>query len=105
VLTLAACEEKGVASQGEKGAEGPPGPAGPPGPPGPAGPPSGAVIRFVDGDCSQTCTVACEANERIVNTFATGTGGTFMFEDVNRATFRAQRQGASVKVVLACAQK
>ena len=72
-LTLAACEKKEVASQG------------PPGPPGPAGPPGGTVIRFVDGECRQTCTLACEANERILNTF--------------------QRRGASAKVVLACAQK
>ena len=83
-LTLAACEKKEVASQG---------PPGPTGPPGPAGPPGGTVIRFVDGECHQTCTVACEANERILNT------------EENRATFLPQRQGASAKVVLACARK
>ena len=32
-------------------------------------------------------------------------GGTFFFEEKNRATFLPQRQGASAKVVLACAQK
>jgi hypothetical protein len=95
-LTLAACEKKEVASQG---------PLGPTGPPGPAGPPGGTVIRFVDGECRQTCTLACEANERILNTFAIGPGGTFFFEEENRATFLPQRQGASAKVVLACAQK
>src|SRR5215510_4919806 len=92
-LTLAACEKKEVASQG------PPGPAGPPGPRG------GTVIRFVDGECRQTCTVACEANERILNAFAIGPGGALIFEEENRATFLPQRQGASAKVVLACAQK
>ena len=105
VFTLATGGEMGAAAQGEKGAEGPPGEAGPSGPPGPTGPPGGAVIRFVDGECSQACTVACEANERILNMFAMGPGGTFILEDQNRATFRPQRQGASVKVVLACAQK
>jgi hypothetical protein len=57
---------------------------------------------FVDGECRHTCTVACDANERILNTFAIGPGGNFVFEEANRATFRPQRQGASVKVVLAC---
>jgi len=105
VLTLAACEKKEVASQEEKGSEEPRSPAGSPGPPGPAGLPAGTVIRFIDGECSQICTVACEANERILNTFAIGPTGSFVFEDENRATFRLQRQGASVRVVLACAQK
>ena len=80
-LTLAACEKKEVASQG---------PPGPTGPPGPAGPPGGTVIRFVDGECRQTCTLACETNERILNTFAIGPGGTFIFEEENRATFLPQ---------------
>ena len=94
-FTLAACEEKEVASQGT------PGPAGRPGP---AGPPGRTIIRFVDGECRQTCTVACEANERILNMFAIGPGGTFIFEEKDRATFMPQRQGAAAKVVLACAQ-
>src|SRR6201989_1213280 len=91
-FTLAACEKKEVASQG------PPGPAGHHGP---AGPPGGTVIRFVDGECRQTCTVACEADERILNIFAIGAGGTFIFEEEARATFLPQRQGAAAKVVLA----
>jgi hypothetical protein len=37
--------------------------------------------------------------------FAIGPGGVFIFEEENRATFLPQRQGASAKVVLACAQK
>jgi hypothetical protein len=32
-------------------------------------------------------------------------GGTFIFEEENRATFLPQRRGASAKVVPACAQK
>jgi hypothetical protein len=103
-LALSACEEKQVAAQGEKGDQGPPGPAGPPGPPGPAAP-SGTVIRFVDGECRQACTVACEANERILSTHAINPGGTFVFEEDNRATFRPQRQGVAVKVVVACVPK
>jgi hypothetical protein len=99
-LALAACEEK-VPAQGEKGDAGPPGPAGPAGPAGPGG----TVIRFVDGECRQACTVACEANERILNTYAINPGGTFVFEEENRATFRPQRQGVAVKVVVACAPK
>ena len=105
VFTLAACERKEVASQEEKGSE-EPSPATSPGPPRPAGPTGGTVIRFVDGECRQICTVACEANERILNAFAIGPTGSFVFEeDEDRATFRPQRQGASVRVVLACAQK
>jgi len=100
---LSACEEKQqpAGPQGEKGEQGPPGPAGPAGPAGP----SGTVIRFVDGECRQACTVACEANERILTTYAINPGGTFVFEDEGRATFRPQRQGVAVKVVVACAPK
>jgi hypothetical protein len=43
------------------------------------------------GSGGQTCTVACEANERILNMFAIGPGGTFIFEEENRATFLPQR--------------
>src|SRR5437763_11435977 len=101
-LVLSACEEK--VSQGEKGDAGPPGPAGPVGPPGPPGP-SGTVIRFVEGECRQACTVACEANERILNSYAINPGGTFVFEEENRATFRPQRRGVTAKVMLACDSK
>jgi len=103
-LALSACEEKQAATQGEKGDPGPPGPAGPAGPPGPAGP-SGTVVRFVDGECRQACTVACEANERILSTHAMNPGGTFIFEEDNRATFRPQRQGVAIKVMVACIPK
>ena len=97
-LGLSACEKK-VASQGEKGDQGPPGPAGPAASPGP----SGKVIRFVVGECRQACTLACEANERILNTYAIKLGGTFVFEEQNRATFRPQHEGTAIKVVVACA--
>ena len=71
LLALSACEEKQVAGPpGDKGDQGPPGPAGPAGPVGPAG----TVIRFVDGECRQACTVACEANERILTTPAINPG-------------------------------
>ena len=100
-LALSACEEKQVAAPGEKGEAGPPGPAGPAGPAGPGG----TVIRFVDGECRQACTVACEANERILSTHALNPGGTFVFEEDNRATFRPQRQGVAIKVMVACVPK
>jgi hypothetical protein len=100
-LGLAAC---GEAQKGEKGDQGPPGTPGPPGPAGPVGL-RGTIIRFVEGECRQACTVACEENERILNTYAISPGGTFSLDADNKATFRPQRQGASVKVVLACVQK
>jgi len=106
-LVLSGCGESQLPAKGETGEKGEPGPPGPAGPSGPAGPagPSGAVIRFVDGECRQPCTVACEENERILSTYAISPGGIFVFETDNKTTFRPQRQGASVKVVLACVQK
>jgi hypothetical protein len=102
LLALSACGEP-VAQNGAKGDQGPPGAAGPPGPAGPAG--AGAIIRFVDGQCSQACTVACEANERILDTYAINPGGTFVFEDEIRTTFRPAQQGVEVKVGVACVPK
>src|SRR5262249_17241100 len=101
-LALSACEEK--VSQGEKGDPGPAGPAGPAGPPGSPGP-GGTDIRFVQGARRQAFTGACDADGRILNTYAINPGGTFVFEEDNRATFRPQRQGVTVKVMLACASK
>ena len=66
---------------------------------------SGTFIRFVDGECRQACTLSCQDNERILSTYAINPGGTFVFDADNKATFRPQRQGVSVKVVLACAPK
>ena len=104
VLSLSACGEKEAAQKGEPGPPGPEGPAGPAGPAGPVGPTgiSGTVIRFVEGECRQACTVACEDNERILTTYAISPGGSFVFESDSKATFRPQRQGAAVKVILAC---
>jgi hypothetical protein len=95
LLALAACGEK---TPGPRGEQGPPGPAGPPGATG-AG---GAVIRFIDSECSGPCTVACEPDERILNTYAFNPGGTFIWLDINRANFRPQQPGISVKVSVAC---
>jgi hypothetical protein len=105
MLTLSACGENQVAPKGERGDPGPPGPEGPPGPAGAAGE-SGTVIRFVDSECRQVCFVACSENERILSSYAINSEGTFTFDPDNwKATFRPERQGVSVKVVLACAQK
>ena len=103
-LGLSACGEQPVAQKGETGAQGPPGPEGPAGPPGPVGP-SGSFIRFVDGECRQACTLACQDDERILSSYAINPGGSFVFDSENKATFRPQRQGVAVKVVLACAPK
>jgi len=62
-------------------------------------------IRFVDGQCGQPCTVACEANERILDTYAINPGGTFVFEDENRTTFRPEQQSVAVKVGVASVRK
>jgi hypothetical protein len=104
---LSACGENQTPTKGEQGEKGEPGPPGPVGTPGPTGPegPSGTRIRFVDGECRQPCTVACEENERILSTYAINPGGTFVYEADNKTTFRPQRPGVSIKVVLACVQK
>jgi hypothetical protein len=102
-LDLSACGEQPV-QKGEAGAQGPPGPEGPAGPPGPVGQ-SGTFIRFVDGECRQACTLACQDDERILSTYAINPGGSFAFDSENKATFRPQKQGVAVKVVLACAPK
>ena len=36
-------------------------------------------IRFVDGECRQACTLACQDNERILSTYAINPGGSFVF--------------------------
>jgi hypothetical protein len=64
---VSGCGEKEVA-RGEKGDQGPPVGL------------SGTIIRFVEGECRQACTIACEDNERILNTFAINPGGTFVFD-------------------------
>jgi hypothetical protein len=101
MLALAACGEDQFGLKGEKGERGPPGPSGPAGPAGSTGA-DGTAIRLVDGECLSPCTVACEDDERILNTYAINPGGTFSYESDSRATFRPQRQGVPSKVVLAC---
>jgi hypothetical protein len=100
-----ACSEAQVPQKGEQGPPGAAGPPGPAGPAGPAGPPGRSGIRMTEADCTSVCSIACEPNERILHTYALNPGGTFVFEDVNRATFRPQRRGATVKVVIACVPK
>jgi hypothetical protein len=106
-LALAGCSDGFDAIKGEKGDAGEKGEAGPQGPPGPAGPAGagGTIIRFVEGECRQPCKVACEDNERILNTFAINPGGTFTFEGDNQATFRPARPNVAANVVLACVPK
>jgi hypothetical protein len=60
---------------------------------------------MTEADCTSTCSISCEPNEQILNTYALNPGGTFVFEDANRATFRPQRRGPAVKVVIACVLK
>jgi hypothetical protein len=101
VFSLFGCGENSTQSKSEQPEPGPAGPAGPAGPPGPAGAP-GTVIRFIDSECREPCTVTCEANERILNTYAVTPGGAFTLEDYNRVTFRPARQGIPIKVSVAC---
>jgi hypothetical protein len=99
-LMVTGCGE----APGPKGEAGPPGAAGPAGPAGPPGPPgaSGTVIRFIDTECRGPCTLACEANERILSTYAFNPGGSFVLEDATHATFRPTRPNVSVKMTVAC---
>ena len=64
---------------------------------------------MTEADCTSVCSISCEPNEQILNTYALNPGGTFVFEDVNKATFRPQRRGGpagpAVKVVIACVSK
>ena len=63
---------------------------------------SGTIIRFVDSECRQVCTIACEEDEDILSSHAINPGGTFTFDADSKATFRPQRQGVPIRVVLAC---
>ena len=111
ILALSACGDNSGAQKSDKVDQGPPGPEGPPGsagPPGPAGPAgtSGTIIRLVDSECRQVCTVACDEDERILSSHAINPGGTFTYDaDNSKATFRPQRQGVPIRVVLACVKK
>src|SRR5262249_26963588 len=57
------------------------------------GPPGGTVIRFTNGDSRQTCTVAWEANERILSTFAIGPGApSFLKRRIGRGSNLSGRE-------------
>jgi hypothetical protein len=103
-LALGGCSEAPKGEKGDAGEKGESGPAGPPGPAGPVGA-SGTAIRFVDTECRQGCKVACEENERILGAYAINPGGAFIYESDSQATFRPQRQGIAIKVVLTCILK
>jgi hypothetical protein len=91
-----------VRAAGPAGPPGPQGPQGPAGPPGPAGP-AGASLRFADFTCEAArCPVACNTGERIVNAFAQGQGGSFVYDSDSEATYRPPRRGRSGKIVLVC---
>jgi hypothetical protein len=77
--------------------KGRPDPPGPPGAPGAAG----TTIRMVEVNCRGTCTAECSAEERIVNAYALAPGGSFVYEDDNRASYRPQRRNVDIKVVVA----
>jgi hypothetical protein len=104
---LSACGQGTSATKGEKGDPGPegapgtPGPAGPQGPPGPPGA-GGISLRFAEFACPQAaCAVTCNDNERILTAYALNPGGTFVYEDDKRITFRPARR-PSGKIVLIC---
>jgi hypothetical protein len=59
----------------------------------------------VETTCRTNCAAACEAGERILNVYALNPGGTFVFEDDNRVSFRPLRRGGDTKVVVACIPK
>jgi len=90
-------------AQGEKGQQGERGERGERGAKGDSGP--HWIIRFVDGECRAPCTISCEANERILTVHGINPGGSLVFEDDGRVTFRPQGRGTSVRVVVACAPK
>jgi hypothetical protein len=106
-LALAACGQGQTATKGEKGdpgADGAPGTAGPAGPPGPPGPAAagGTPLRFAEFACPQAaCAVTCNDDERILTAYALNPGGTFVYEDDRKATFRPARR-PSGKIVLIC---
>jgi hypothetical protein len=89
---------------GPPGPQGPQGPQGPAGPPGPVGP-AGASLRFADFTCEAArCPVACNTGERIVNAFAHGAAGSFVFDSDSEATYRPPRRGPAGKIVLVCSR-
>jgi len=57
---------------------------------------------MIELSCRGTCTAACNAEERIVNAYALAPGGTFVYEDDNRASYRPQRRNVDIRVMVAC---
>lgn len=106
LLTALVFQKQEVGPRGERGEPGLPGPSGAQGVVGPAGQAGvdTSSIRFIDGECRQPCLLSCEIGERILTIHAINPGGTLVFEDETRATFRPAQRTA-VKVVIACVPK
>jgi hypothetical protein len=101
-VLLAACGD-GQPVKGEKGDQGPPGPPGPSGAPGTPG----TVIRMTETQCRGSCSVTCESNEKILNSYVLGgAAGRLVFDETDRVTFRPQGAAtAPIRVVVACIPK
>jgi hypothetical protein len=101
---LTAVETQGLnkaGPAGERGAAGPPGPAGPAGPRGPAG---DAGVRILRADCTTgNCTVACAADEFLVNAYCTPTRAPAVYPTEQSAACRPPVRGKA-EVVAACAK-
>jgi hypothetical protein len=112
-LAVGGCGQGQTAVKGDQGDPGPEGAAGAAGAMGPAGPPGqagapgrpgkdAAQPRFAEFNCQQvTCPAACDDGERIMNAYALNPGGTFVYDDDRKVTFRPTRR-PSGKVVLVC---
>jgi hypothetical protein len=50
-------------------------------------------LRFAEFACTQAaCAVTCNEDERILTAYALNPGGTFVYEDDRRTTFRPTRR-------------
>ncbi len=61
-------------------------------------------VRFVEITCTAaqaTCSGACNDGERVMSAYAVSPGGTLVYDDERRITFRPARRGAG-KAVVAC---
>jgi hypothetical protein len=60
------------------------------------------IVRFAQFGCaSATCTLSCEASERIMNAFMLGSGATFIYENDQSVTVKPPSI-PSAKIVLVC---
>jgi hypothetical protein len=51
-------------------------------------------VRFVTSQCAQaTCTASCDENERILNAYAVGAGGTIVYTSERQVTFQPTKRG------------